>query len=86
MFFFVDIDKLKVDCKKRNLDGQYLKIDSVPVSKCVIVSGIKEGTSKDAVHYYFENKIKSGVDGVEYVDLDAINRTCIVYFVNCEGE
>ena len=68
------------------MDDQYLKIDSVPVSKCVIVSGIKEGTSKDAVDFYFDNKRKSGVDGVEDVDLDAINRTCIVHFVDCEGE
>jgi hypothetical protein len=56
------------------------------VSKCVIVSGIKEGTSEDSVEFYFDNKRKSGVDGVEDVDLDAINRTCIVHFVGCEGE
>ena len=55
------------------------------MSKWVIVSGIKESTSKDVVHYYFDNKRKSEVDGVEDVDLDAINRTCIVHFVDCEG-
>ncbi|VDI41166.1 poly [ADP-ribose] polymerase 10/14/15 [Mytilus galloprovincialis] len=80
-----DIEKLTSECKNRQLNGCFLKVESVPVSKSIIVSNIKPGTTKDAVMFYFDNERKSGVTGVEEVDLDNMNNTCIVDFVDCEA-
>ncbi|XP_071133739.1 protein mono-ADP-ribosyltransferase PARP14-like [Mytilus edulis] len=80
-----DIEKLTSECKNRQLNGCFLKVESVPVSKSIIVSKIKPGTTKDAVMFYFDNERKSGVTGVEEVDLDNKNNTCIVDFVDCEA-
>ncbi|XP_063404473.1 protein mono-ADP-ribosyltransferase PARP14-like [Mytilus trossulus] len=80
-----DIEKLTSECKKRQLNGCFLKVESVPVSKSIVVSKIKPGTTKDAVMFYFDNERRSGVTGVEEVDLDNTNNTCIVDFVDCEA-
>ncbi|CAC5408902.1 unnamed protein product [Mytilus coruscus] len=80
-----DIEKLTSECKNRQLNECFLKVESVPVSKSIIVSNIKPGTTKDAVMFYFDNERKSGVTGVEDVDLNTRNNTCIVDFVDCEA-
>lgn len=83
--FFLDIDKLQKEFKNKRLSGKNLTVDVVPVSKCIIVSNIKPGTKEEAVMFYFDNHRKSGVEGVERVEMDDRNHTCIVYFVDTEG-
>ncbi|VDI60802.1 Hypothetical predicted protein, partial [Mytilus galloprovincialis] len=79
-----DMGKLTSKCKNRQLNGCFLKVESVPVSKSIIVSKIKPGTTRDAVMFYFDNEKKSGVSGVEEVHLDTKKNTCIVHFVDCK--
>ncbi|XP_076079273.1 uncharacterized protein LOC143049555 [Mytilus galloprovincialis] len=80
-----DMGKLTSECKNRQLHGCFLKVESVPVSKSIIVSKIKPGTTRDAVMFYFDNERKSGVTGVEEVHLDTKKNTCIVHFVDCKA-
>ncbi|XP_063435915.1 uncharacterized protein LOC134716833 [Mytilus trossulus] len=77
-----DIEKLQTACMKRQLDGSHLSIHTVPITDCIVVTGYKDNTSSDTMEYYFNNKRRSGVEGVREVKLVEDEGRCVVYFTN----
>ncbi|XP_052261029.1 protein mono-ADP-ribosyltransferase PARP14-like isoform X2 [Dreissena polymorpha] len=78
------IDMAQVDeaCKSKPLEGSILKISTVPISNCVLVSNISDTVTADTVALYFENKNRSNGGPVEKVDLFTNQSYCLVYFVD----
>ena len=82
----VDIDQLQTTCKKKSLDGSFVTIHPVFVTNCIIVRGYSENITEDKLEWYFENKKKSGVEGVTEIKRDKEEGYCIKYFQNSKGE
>ena len=81
-----DIDQLQTTCKKKSLDGSFVTIHPVFVTNCIIVRGYSENITGDKLEWYFENKKKSGVEGVTEIKRDKEEGYCIIYFQNSKGE
>ncbi|CAC5372655.1 unnamed protein product [Mytilus coruscus] len=77
-----DMEKLQTACMKRPLDGSHLSIHPVPITDCIVVTGYKENTSSDTMEYYFDNKRRSGVEGVREVKLVQDERKFLVCFTD----
>ena len=65
---------------KRPLDKSYLQIHSVPITDCVVVTGFTESITSDTLEYYFDNKRRSGVEGVRDVNLMKDEGRFLIYF------
>ncbi|KAK3094887.1 hypothetical protein FSP39_007507 [Pinctada imbricata] len=76
----IDFEKLKLACQKKSLDKFYMKIQRVPITNCIIVKGFSERTSQDTLEFYFDNKRRSGGEGVLDVVMDKDEGFCIVSF------
>jgi hypothetical protein len=50
------------------------------------VRGFREDTTEDRLEWYFENKKRSGVEGVTEIKRDEEEGYCIIYFQNSKGE
>lgn len=81
-----DIDQLQTTCQKKSLDGSFVTIHPVFVTNCIIVRGYSENTTEDRLEWYFENKKKSGVEGVTEIKIDKEEDYCIIYFQDSKGE
>ncbi|XP_063435913.1 uncharacterized protein LOC134716831 [Mytilus trossulus] len=64
-----DIGLLHTACLQRRLNGSHLGLHTVPITDCIVVTGYKDHTSSDTMEYYFDNKRRSGVEGVREVKL-----------------
>ena len=63
-----------------------MTIHPVFVTNCIIVRGYSETITEDKLEWYFENKKKSGVEGVTEIKRDNEEGYCIKYFQNSKGE
>ncbi|XP_052077921.1 protein mono-ADP-ribosyltransferase PARP14-like [Mytilus californianus] len=75
-----DIEKLRQQCKKRTLEGNYLNIDHVTVTNTIVATGFKETTSEETLELYFDSKKKCGVDGVTKVKMNQQQNQCFISF------
>ncbi|VDI06309.1 Hypothetical predicted protein [Mytilus galloprovincialis] len=66
---------------QRQLEGSHLSIHTVPITDCIVVTGYKD-TSSDRMEYYFDNKRRSGVEGVREVELVEDEGKFLVYFTD----
>ena len=82
---FVDLDKIQTACKKKQLDGNYLSVHPVVVTNCIVVRGYSDKTTQSSLEYYFDNKRKSGVEGVTEVRMNDDGDYCVIYFEEAEG-
>ncbi|XP_076078270.1 protein mono-ADP-ribosyltransferase PARP14-like isoform X1 [Mytilus galloprovincialis] len=80
----IDIGDIQTACKKRALDDSYLTVHPVVVTNCIVVRGFSEKTSESGLEYYFDNKRKSGVEGVADVKMNRDEDYCVIYFENAE--
>ncbi|XP_052088528.1 protein mono-ADP-ribosyltransferase PARP14-like isoform X4 [Mytilus californianus] len=80
----IDIGDIQTACKKKALDGSYLTVHPVVVTNCIVVRGFSEKTTESGLEYYFDNKRKSGVEGVANVKMDKDEDYCVIYFENAE--
>ncbi|CAC5424296.1 unnamed protein product [Mytilus coruscus] len=80
----IDIGDIQTVCKKKALDGSYLTVHPVVVTNCIVVQGFSEKTTESGLEYYFDNKRKSGVEGVTDVTMKRDDDYCVVYFENAE--
>ncbi|CAG2207725.1 unnamed protein product [Mytilus edulis] len=80
----IDIGDIQTACKKRALDGSYLTVHPVVVTNCIVVRGFSEKTTESGLEYYFDNKRKSGVEGVTDVKMNKDEDYCVIYFENAE--
>ncbi|CAG2243965.1 unnamed protein product [Mytilus edulis] len=80
-----DMEQLQTVCMRRQLDGSHLSIHTVPITDCIVVTGYKDNTSSDTMEYYFDNKRRSGVEGVREVKLVEDDGKFLVYFIDPES-
>ncbi|XP_071137975.1 protein mono-ADP-ribosyltransferase PARP14-like [Mytilus edulis] len=80
----IDIGDIQTACKKKALDGSYLTVHPVVVTNCIVVRGFSEKTTESGLEYYFDNKRKSGVEGVTEVNMNKDGDNCVIYFENAE--
>ncbi|CAC5424295.1 Protein mono-ADP-ribosyltransferase PARP15 [Mytilus coruscus] len=80
----IDIGDIQTACKKKALDGSYLTVHPVVVTNCIVVRGFSEKTTESGLEYYFDNKRKSGVEGVTDVKMNKDEDYCVIYFENAE--
>lgn len=80
-----DFIKLETACHKKALHKYYLTVDRVPISNCLFVSGLTDGTSESTLKYYFENKERSGGGTVTCIKINHRDSTCLVYFDDHTG-
>ncbi|CAG2202964.1 unnamed protein product [Mytilus edulis] len=76
----VDIGQLQAVCKKRTLDGNHIEVHNVAESDCIIVKGFSPKTTSGTIEYYFDNKRRSGVEGVVKTEMNTDQGYCVVYF------
>lgn len=84
--FFQDIDKLKKICKKKPLDGNYLEVYNVRLSREIRVSNVGGSLTEDEIRYYFENRKKSDGGAIHKIKLHQELGICIVTFRQPEGK
>ena len=77
---FPDIAQLQAVCKKRTLDGNHIEVNNVAESDCIIVRGFSPKTTSGTIEYYFDNKRRSGVEGVVKTEMNTDQGYCVVYF------
>ena len=68
------------------LESCRLSAHSVPESQCIVVRGFSQNCSRYTLEYYFDNKKRSGVEGVEDVKMDKQGRYCLVFFTDAESK
>ena len=68
MFYHLDFSKTKSKVEKRLLDSAKLTIEQVSVSTGIVVSGISDNTTHDAIELYFECPRYGGpVERVQFI-------------------
>ncbi|CAC5391546.1 unnamed protein product [Mytilus coruscus] len=78
----VDIGQLQAVCRKRTLDGNLIAAHNVAESNCIIVKGFSPKTTDGTIEYYFDNKRRSGVEGVVKTEMNTDQGYCVVYFTD----
>lgn len=65
----LDFSRIKTKGEKRGLDSAKVVIEQVPVCTSIVVSGISENTTHDAIELHFESRRNSGgpVKSVHFV-------------------
>ena len=71
---------------KKPLEGTFLKITNPPVCNSILVTGLSEKTSKQAIEMYFENEKNGG--GKIYGDViyQKDHQRAVVSFCDPEGK
>lgn len=80
-----DFIKLETECKNKPLHKSNLTLDRVPISNCLFVSGLLNGTSGSTLRSYFENEERSGGGTVTCVNVHHSECTGLVYFEDYTG-
>ncbi|KAK3589891.1 hypothetical protein CHS0354_015917 [Potamilus streckersoni] len=79
-----DIDWLLKRVKEKPLEGNYIQVKRVPVTRSVQLMGLHPTTTNDTVELYFENAKRSGGGPVEYVRFGRDKQSCVVFFENAK--
>ena len=56
----LDFSNIKIKGEKRGLDSAMVSIERVPVSKSILVSGLSDNTTHDAIQLHFESRRNNG--------------------------
>ena len=67
--YHLDFSKIKTKGEERGLDSAKVTIEQVLVNKSIVVSGISDNTTRDAIELYFESPRHGGgpVERVEFI-------------------
>ena len=67
--YHLDFSKIKTKGEERGLDSAKVTIEQVLVNKSIVVSGIPNDTTNDAIELYFESRRYGGgpVERVEFI-------------------
>lgn len=82
LMYFTDFKKVKEFYRKRPLNKT--AVSPVPVSKCILVEGLRATTTEDTLIFYFENKRNLGGTVEEVHKMDEIG--WLVYFADYKGK
>ena len=83
LLFLLDVARVQEACNKKTFQHTNLKIKSLVVSNCIIVTEFSEKTTESSLEYYFDNKRRSGVEHVEEIQMK--DNYCLIHFQNHEG-
>lgn len=62
-----------------------MRFQPVYVTNCIVVRGYSEDTQQSALEFYFDNKRKSGVEGIEKIEMNEDEEYCVIYFEEAES-
>ncbi|KAL3863571.1 hypothetical protein ACJMK2_005322 [Sinanodonta woodiana] len=79
-----DIGLLLGKVKEKALQGQYIEVTRVPVTRCVQLRGLLPSTSRDTVVLYFENVKRSNGGPVKDLKKGRDKQSFIITFENAE--
>lgn len=81
----VDVQFVENKIQEKPLGSCRLSAHSVRESNVIIVSGLPPRCSDSTLEYYFDNKKRSGVEGVTDVTIGDDHQHCLVYFENTDA-
>ena len=84
MVYLLDFSKIKIKGERSGLDSAKVSIEQVPVCRSILVSGLSDDTTRDAVELHFENPIKCG-GPVETVHFAPRSGRAVVVFEDPRG-
>ena len=84
MFYHLDFSKIKTKGEQRGVDSAKVTIEQVPVTASILVSGISNDTTHDAIELYFESS-RYGGGPVERVDFIPQDGKAVVVFQDPKG-
>ncbi|CAC5392514.1 Protein mono-ADP-ribosyltransferase PARP15 [Mytilus coruscus] len=76
----IGIEEIQASVKNKSFKDNHIKVHPVEMSNCIIVSGYSEETTYEAIENYFDNKRRSGVDGVTDCKMNEDENYCLIYF------
>ncbi|WAR21767.1 LOW QUALITY PROTEIN: PAR14-like protein [Mya arenaria] len=76
----IDFERLKLVCMSTPFEGSYLKVSSVPISNCILVSNFSDYVTKDSIELHFENNKRSNGGPFTKVEMFKTQGYCLVYF------
>ena len=83
-FFILDFGRIKTKGEKRGLNSAKVTIEQVPVCRSIVVSGMSDNTTHDAIQLHFESRRNSGVP-VESVHFVPESGRAVVVFEDPKG-
>ena len=83
-FIILDFSRIQTKGEKRGLDSAKVVIEQVPVCTSIVVSGISENTTHDAIELHFESRRNSG-GPVKSVDFVPKSGRAVVVFEDPKG-
>ena len=84
LLYFLDFQRIKPEGEKRPLDSAEVSIQQVPACKSILVNGLADNTTHDAIRLHFENRRNSG-GPVERVQFVPKSGTAVVVFQDPAG-
>jgi len=84
LFYHLDFSKIKTKGKQRGVDSAKVTIEQVPVTASILVSGISDDITHDAIELYFESS-RYGGGPVERVDFIPQGGRAVVVFQDPKG-
>ena len=82
--YHLDFSKIKTKGEERGLDSASVTIEQVLVNKSIVVSGIPNDTTHDAIELYFESR-RYGGGPVERVEFIPKSGRAVVVFQDPKG-
>jgi len=84
LVYRLDFSRIKTKGEERGLDSAKFSIEQVPACKSIVVSGISDTTTPDAIELYFESRRRGGgpVERVQFVPKSGV---AVVVFEDPKG-
>ena len=84
MVYHLDFSRIKTKGEKRSFDSAKVSIEQVPAHRSIVVSGISDTTTHDAIELYFESRRRGG-GPVERVKFIPKSGRAVVAFEDSKG-
>ena len=84
MVYSLDFSKIKTKGERRGLDSAKVSTERVPVRTDILVTGLSDNTTHDAIEQHFESRTNSG-GPVERVDFVPGSGRAVVVFKDPRG-
>ena len=85
--YFSDFSKVYKACVMEELEGNKLTVSRVPISNCLLVTGLDPGMTRDLLKLYFQSSESSGgTVSTVTVEMKPEQGKCFVYFEDHQGE
>ena len=82
---YSDFSKVYKACRKEDLEGNRLTVSKVPISNCLLVTGLEPSMTKGFLKLYFQSGDSSG-GTVQNIEMNPEEGKCFIYFEDHKGE